>query len=120
MVAEVIDGEALRGFEADVAAMSRAAAGLRCGSVVGAGPAGGFAGLDGDEVSVTAQAQGDVATTLAARLLEAGGELVTMMEGAGAEPGLARLVADQVGQARPGVEVVCYGGGPVPLPIGVE
>ena len=39
---------------------------------------------------------------------------------AGAEPGLARLIADEVGQTRPGVEVVCYDGGPVPLLIGVE
>jgi len=119
-VAALAVHDPLRGFEADVAAMSLAAAGMRCGSVVGAGPAGGFAGLDGDEVSVTAQAQGDVATALAARLLEAGGELVTLMEGPGAEPGLARLVADRVGEARPGVEVVCYDGGPVPLLIGVE
>jgi hypothetical protein len=109
-----------RGFDADVTAMSQAVAGMRCGSVVGSGSDGGFAGLDGDEVSVTAQAQADVATALAARLVAAGGELVTLMDGAGAEPGLARCVADRVGQLRPGAEIVCYGGGPVPLLIGVE
>jgi hypothetical protein len=53
-------------------------------------------------------------------LLARGGELLTLMEGAGAEPGLARLIADEIGQTRPGVEVVCYDGGPVPLLIGVE
>jgi uncharacterized protein len=105
-----------RGFDADVAAMSQAVAGMRCGSVVGSGSGGGFAGADGDEVSVTAQVQADVATALVA----AGGELVTLMEGAGAEPGLARCVADRAGQLRPGAEIVCYGGGPVPLLIGVE
>ena len=42
------------------------------------------------------------------------------MEGAGAEPGLARLVADRIGQDCPAAEVVCYDGGPVPLLIGVE
>jgi len=107
-----------RGLDADAAAMSQAVAGMRCGSVVGSGSGGGFAGLDGDEVSVTAQAQADVATALAARLVAAGGELVTLMEGA--EPGLARCVADRVGQLGPGAEIVCYGGGPVPLLIGVE
>jgi len=45
---------------------------------------------------------------------------VTLMEGAGSEPGLARRLADHIGQARPGLEVVCYDGGPVPLLIGVE
>jgi hypothetical protein len=45
---------------------------------------------------------------------------VALMERAGAEPGLARCVADRVGQLRPGAEIVCYGGGPVPLLIGVE
>jgi len=109
-----------RGFQADVAAMSRAAAGMRYGSVTGPGADGGYAGRDGDELRVTAAAQGETAAALAAVLLAGGGELVTLMEGAGAEPGLARRVADHIGQASPGLEVVCYGGGPVPLLIGVE
>jgi DAK2 domain fusion protein YloV len=107
-----------RGFDADVIAMSQAAAGLRYGSVVGRD--GGFAGLDGEEVTMTAQAQGEVAAALATGLLARGGELVTLMEGAGAEPGLARLVADRIGSADAELEVVCYDGGPVPLLIGVE
>jgi len=109
-----------RGFEADVAAMKAAAAGMRHGSVIGPGPDGIFIGLDGEEVRVAAGAQGDVAATVTSMLLARGGELLTLMEGAGAEPGLARLIADEIGQTRPGVEVVCYDGGPVPLLIGVE
>lgn len=58
--------------------------------------------------------------TLAATLLSAGGELLTLREGAGAEPGLARQAAGGVGRAFPGAEVVCCDGGPVPLLIGVE
>jgi DAK2 domain fusion protein YloV len=109
-----------REFGADVTAMTEAAAGMRYGSVIGPGPDGGFIGLDGDQVRVAAGAQRDVAATLTAMLLARGGELITLMEGAGAQPGLARLVADEIAQARPAVEVVCYGGGPAPLLIGVE
>jgi DAK2 domain fusion protein YloV len=109
-----------RGFEADVAAMKAAAAGMRHGSVIGPGPDGSFIALDGEEVRVAAGAQRDVAATVTSMLLARGGELLTLMEGAGAEPGLARLIADEVGQTRPGVEVVCYDGGPVPLLVGVE
>lgn len=109
-----------REFGADVAAMTEASAGMRYGSVIGPGQDGGFIGLDGDEARVEAAAQRDVAAALATMLLARGGELVTLMEGAGAEPGLARLIADEIAQARPGVEVVCYGGGPAALLIGVE
>jgi len=109
-----------RSFTADVAAMSRAAAGVRCASVIGPVPGGGFAGLYGDEQRVSGGSQGDVAAALAAMLLTGGGELLTLMEGAGARPGLARLVADQVGRDRPQLQVVCYAGGPVPLLVGVE
>jgi len=71
-------------------------------------------------MTVTGADQGDVAAALATALLSEGGELVTLMEGAGSEPGLARRVADRIVQASPGLEVVCYDGGPVPLLIGVE
>ncbi len=109
-----------RDFRADVAAMSRAAAGMRYGSVIGPGPEDRFAGLDGEEERVVAEAQRDAAAILATTLLARGGELMTLMEGAGAEPGLARFVADEASRSRPWVEVVCYDGGPVPLMIGVE
>jgi hypothetical protein len=62
----------------------------------------------------------DVARTLTTMLLARGGELLTLMEGAGAEPGLAQLISDEISQARPWVEVVRYDRGPVPLLIGVE
>jgi fatty acid kinase len=120
VIAALAVHDAGRGFAADVAAMGRAAAGMRSGSVVGPDAAGGYRGLDGDQVRVTAAAQGETATALADVLLSEGGELLTLMEGAGADPGLARLVADRIGQARPGVEIACYDGGPVPLLIGVE
>lgn len=109
-----------RSFPADVDAMSRAAAGMRYGSVSGPGADGGYVGRDGDEVRVTARSQGEAAAALAAELLSDGGELVTLLEGTGAEPGLARRVADRIGQTRPELEIVCYDGGPVPLLIGVE
>jgi hypothetical protein len=109
-----------REFAADVAGMTAAVAGMRYGSVIGPGPQGGFTGLDGDEVRVVAEAQRDVAACLTTTLLARGGELMTLMEGDGAEPGLARLIADEIGHARPGVDVVWYDGGPVPLLIGVE
>jgi DAK2 domain fusion protein YloV len=107
-----------RGFEADVIAMSQAAAGVRFGSVIHGGA--GFVGLEGEEEMVTGQAPAEVAAALATRLLARGGELVTLMEGTGAEPGLARLVADEIAAARPDLEIVCYEGGPAPLLIGVE
>jgi len=109
-----------RSFRSDVAAMSRAAAGMRYGSVTGPGADGGFVGRDAEEVTVTGADQGDVAAALATALLSGGGELVTLMEGAGSEPGLARRIADLIAQASPELEVVCYDGGPVPLLIGVE
>jgi hypothetical protein len=109
-----------REFGADVAAMEAAAAGMRYGSVIGPGPDGGFTGLDGEEVRVPAGPQMDVARTLTTMLLARGGELLTLMEGAGAEPGLAQLISDEISQARPWVEVVRYDRGPVPLLIGVE
>jgi hypothetical protein len=109
-----------REFSADVAAMGRAAAGMRWGSVAGPDAAGRYRGLEGDQVRVIAAAQGQTAITLADVLLSEGGELVTLMAGAGADPGLAGLVADEIAQAAAGAQIVCYDGGPVPLLIGVE
>ncbi|HUA30583.1 MAG TPA: DAK2 domain-containing protein [Streptosporangiaceae bacterium] len=109
-----------RGFAADVTAMGRAAAGMRWGSVVGPNADGGYSGLDGDQARVTGAAQGEVATTLADMLLSRGGELVTLMEGAGADPGLAGLVMAEISRVCPGAEIVCYDRGRVPLLIGVE
>ena len=57
-----------------------------------------------------------------ARLLSAGGELVTLVVGADAEPGLGRRVAAALERDRPDVEVVVIDGGQpfYPLLVGVE
>jgi DAK2 domain fusion protein YloV len=131
----------LRAFDADVAAMTAAAAAMRHGRVEHA-ERGGVLGFAGDEVAVTGRRPDEVAVALADLLLAAGGELVTLVEGAGqgkspgeggqaagpggageaGQSGLARLVAGHLRETSPGIETVCYGGGPARLPllIGVE
>jgi DAK2 domain fusion protein YloV len=107
-----------RSFDADGAAMGRAAAGMRYGSVVQRGDS--VAGLVADEVAVTRADIAEVASRVAAALMAEGGELVTLMTSGAAGAPLPRAVAAQLATAWPGIEVVCYGGGPVPLLIGVE
>jgi hypothetical protein len=115
----------LRGFGADVAAMTAAAAAVRHGRVE-AGGRGRVLGFAGDEVAMTGDRPDEVAIALADLLLAAGGELVTLIEGepgaGGQHPGLAELVAGHLRETSPGTETVCYGGGPARLPllIGVE
>jgi DAK2 domain fusion protein YloV len=120
----------LRGFGADVAAMTAAAAAMRHGRVE-AGGRGRVLGFAGDEVAMTGDRPDEVAIALADLLLAAGGELVTLIEGereaggqdAGSQhAGLAELVAGHLRETSPGTETVCYGGGPARLPllIGVE
>jgi hypothetical protein len=115
----------LRGFGADVAAMTAAAAAMRHGRVE-AGGRGRVLGFAGDEVAMTGDRPDEVAIALADLLLAAGGELVTLIEGepgaGGQHPGLAELVAGHLRETSPGTETVCYGGGPARLPllIGVE
>jgi len=130
-----------RSFDGDVTAMGQAAAGMRYGSVLMpgdnvAGPAelpeelpaglpeelaaGLAAGLVGDAVAFTGPDPVRVAIGVADALLADGGELVTLMAAGGADSPLARAVAGHVQQAWPAAEVVCYGGGPVPLLIGAE
>ena len=55
-------------------------------------------------------------------MLSGGGELVTLVLGAGAEAGLADLLERRVAGDHPGVEVTVYAGGQpdTPLLIGVE
>ena len=107
-----------RSHDADVAAMGRAAAGMRYGSVVRRGDS--VAGLVADEVAVTGADAGQVALRVAEALMAEGGELVTLMASDDAGPPLPQAVGAQLAQAWPGIEVVYYGGGPVPLLIGVE
>jgi dihydroxyacetone kinase-like predicted kinase len=63
-----------------------------------------------------------VARTVLDRMLGSGGELVTLVTGADAEPGLAEAVAEHAREGRPEVDTVQYDGGQprYPLLIGVE
>ena len=122
-LAAVAVHDPLRAFGADVAAMSAAAAAMRHGRVAVAG-AGRVLGYAGEELVVTGDRPGEVAVALAELLVADGAELVTLVEGGAesARAGLAELVASRLREARPGIETVCYGGGPARLPllIGVE
>ena len=108
-----------RSLDADVAAMGRAATGMRYGSVIAAGD-NVSAGLVGDAVMVSGPDPVPVATAVADALLAGGAELVTLMAAGDADSPLALAVAGHVRQAWPAAEVVCYGGGLVPLLIGAE
>jgi dihydroxyacetone kinase-like predicted kinase len=107
-----------RPFGADVAAMERAAAGLRYGSVIRQGD--NLAGLVADEVTATGANAAQVAIGVAEALMADGGELVTLMAEGAADSPLPRAVAAHLAGRWPGTEVTCYGGGPVPLLVGVE
>jgi len=109
---------------ADLAAMRRAAAGMRWASVdagdPGDGRAGGrFAGRLGGRAAVTGADRGSVAGAdqvavavgLADLLLAAGPEMITLVTGQAAEPAIGAAVADHVAALAPAVEVVCYDGG---------
>jgi DAK2 domain fusion protein YloV len=119
-------------FDDDVVAMSSAAGGARDGAVTVAvrdgltsagecrqGDALGV--VDGDFAVVGAALQ-DVAVEVVERLLSGGGELVTLVVGAGGHEGLARAVAAHLRARHRRVEVsVLDGGQPrYPLLIGVE
>jgi DAK2 domain fusion protein YloV len=107
-----------RPFGADVAAMERAAAGLRYGSVIRRGDS--LAGLVADQVTVTGANAAQVAIGVTEALMTGGGELVTLMAEGAADSPLPRAVAAHVTGRWPEAEVVCYGDGPVPLLVGVE
>lgn len=105
-------------------AMARAAAGSRPGSVRIAtetaltwagtcGPGDGL-GIVGDEVVVVAGDAGDAAARLIDLLLGSGGELVTVLIGAAADPGddtLAVGLAEHVRRRHPGTEFSSYRSG---------
>jgi len=109
----------------DAAAMSRAAASMRYASV---GPAAAghrrtpVVGRIGEDVVVRGASQGEIAIAVADTLLAGGAELVTLVQGERAEPGLSQLVAGHLRQVTPAAEVVCYEGGPADafLLIGAE
>lgn len=121
-----------RDFDDDVVAMSAAAGHTRHGGVtVATGRAMTMAGpcepgdvlgiVDGDFVAV-GHDLGAVALDVLERLLSGGGELVTVVAGAGAFDGLAESVASSVRARHPEVDAVVYDGGQerYPMLLGVE
>lgn len=121
-----------RSFDDDVVHMTSAAGHARHGAVTiaardamtTAGPCrtGDALGVvDGDFAIVGDDLQ-RTAIGVVDRLLSGGGEMVTLVTGAEAEPELARAVAAHVESTRSDVEVVVYAGGQdrYPLLVGVE
>jgi DAK2 domain fusion protein YloV len=122
----------IRRFDEDVIAMTRAAGATRFGqletareeAVTSAGichPGDTLGHIDGD-VAVIGTDLADVARRICEWMLSGGGELVTLITGAGAPEGLAESVEEHLRAKRPDVEVVGYDGGQerYPLLIGVE
>jgi DAK2 domain fusion protein YloV len=122
-----------RRFGDDVIAMAEAAAATRFAEVLVAtrdgltmaGPcrAGDVLGLVDGDVAVIGQSPMAVAGELLARMLNGGGELVTLVLGAGAaEERMARELERQVAASHPGVEVAVHtvARPDVPVLIGVE
>ena len=116
----------------DAVAMSAAAAATRYAEVgratfdalTSAGPcrAGDVLGLIDDDVATIGDDVASVARELIDRMLIGGGELVTIVAGADADPSLVAELDDYVRVTRPAVEtVVHHGGQPTyPVMIGVE
>jgi dihydroxyacetone kinase-like predicted kinase len=120
-----------RRFHDDVIAMAEAAAATRSAEVViatrdaltMAGPcrAGDVLGLAEGDVALIGPTVVAVAGDLLHRMLSGGGELVTLLLGADAPPGLGTELERRVAAEHPGVEVAVYAGGqPVPVLIGIE
>jgi DAK2 domain fusion protein YloV len=121
-----------RRFADDVIAMAEAAGASRWAEITvavraadtGAGPsrAGDVLGVVDGDVAVVGTDVAAVARELLDRLLTGGGELVTLVVGAGADPHLGDGLAAGLREARPTVETVVYAGGQphYPLLIGVE
>ncbi|WNI18264.1 DAK2 domain-containing protein [Actinacidiphila sp. ITFR-21] len=121
-----------RHFDEDVVAMTAAAGATRYAelavaehrswTMAGICQAGDVLGLiDGDVAVIGSDLAGTAATVLD-RMLAAGGELVTLIPGTGADPGLVPRLESHIRAAHLAVDTVSYPGGPqsVPLLIGVE
>ncbi|SLI75762.1 Putative phosphatase/kinase [Mycobacteroides abscessus subsp. abscessus] len=101
--------------------MSEAAAATRWGSLrraehraltmVGTCAPGDGLGLVGHDVVVIDRDVPGAGRTLLDRMLGLGGELVTLLLGADADPGLAEELCAHIEAGFPGVEVVVYPGG---------
>ena len=121
-----------RGFDDDVVAMTTAAGQTRHGAITradrdamtSAGPcrAGDVLGVLHGDFALVGDDLAEVAVQVALRLLDGGGELLTLVTGEGAPYDLAHGVAEAVQRARPGIDTVVYGGGQsrYPLLVAVE
>jgi uncharacterized protein len=131
-LAAVAVHDAGRRFGDDVVAMAEAAAATRWAEVtvaqrealtsLGRVEAGDVLGLiDGEVVEIGASIR-SVALALIDRLLGVGGELITVLVGRGADPGLVAELQAHISQAAPLIEVSVFDGGQphYPLLLGVE
>jgi dihydroxyacetone kinase-like predicted kinase len=121
-----------RGFDDDVVAMTTAAGQTRHGAVTlatreaitSAGPCGpgDVLGVLHGDFALVGKDVVEVAVTVALRLLDGGGELLTLVTGDGASPDLPARVCSAVRSAHPQIDTVVYDGGQqrYPLLIAVE
>jgi DAK2 domain fusion protein YloV len=110
-----------RSFSDDVIAMAEAAGACRSGevctasrdalTVAGRCHPGDLVGLVDGEVHVIGADLAEVCRRLLDRMLGGGGELVTLVLGADAPPGLQDVLRAHAGQAWPFVDLQCYAGG---------
>ena len=122
----------LRRFGDDVIAMTRAAGATRFGHLevaaqeavtsVGLCRPGDVLGLIEGDVATIGADVAEVARRVLDRMLSGGGELVTLIAGRNAPPGLAERLEDHLRDGRPDVEVALFDGAQrrYPLLIGVE
>ena len=124
--------DAARRFEDDVVAMTAAAGHCRHGGVTvaareavtmaGVCRPGDVLGIIEGDFAVIGHDLGEVARTVLERMLGSGGELVTLLTGADADPALADGVVAHLRSTRPEIDALVYEGGQprYPLLIGVE
>jgi DAK2 domain fusion protein YloV len=121
-----------RRFDDDVVTMTSAAGATRSGEITvavreamtmaGVCRAGDVLGLIDGDVAVIGADPTETARTVLERMLSGGGELVTLIRGDAAPPGLLEELTKSLHTSRPDVECVTYEGGQpdYPLLIGVE
>jgi dihydroxyacetone kinase-like predicted kinase len=121
-----------RRFDADVVAMTAAAGATRYGAVevaateawtmAGVCRAGQVLGHVENDVALIEDDQAAAACAVLERMLSAGGEMVTLVIGDDADPGMPEAVSAHLHDRHPVVDVVVYEGGQTdyPLLIGVE
>ncbi len=121
-----------RRFDEDVVAMTSAAGATRYGEVIvaerrswtmaGVCQAGDVLGLVEGDVAVIGADVSEAAAEVLERMLAAGGEMVTLVVGDGAPPGLVERLEEQVRSGHLAVDTVVYEGRQqdAPLLIGVE